>query len=46
MHNEYFMRLAIQQAQQAWEADEVPVGAVITRGERIIGAAPRAKPRR
>jgi tRNA(adenine34) deaminase len=34
-----FMRLALEQAQAALEADEVPVGAVIAQGERIIAAA-------
>jgi tRNA(adenine34) deaminase len=31
--------LALQQAEEAFAADEVPVGAVITHGERVIGAA-------
>src|SRR5438046_1813687 len=38
MH-ERFMRLALDQAQAALAADEVPVGAVIVRGERVIAAA-------
>jgi tRNA(adenine34) deaminase len=38
MH-EHFMRLALEQAQAAMAADEVPVGAVIVRGERVIAAA-------
>ena len=38
MH-ERFMRLALEQAQAALAADEVPVGAVIVRGERVIAAA-------
>ncbi len=33
------MRLALEQAQAALAADEVPVGAVIVRGERVIAAA-------
>lgn len=33
-----FMRQALLMAEQALEADEVPVGAVITFGNRIIGA--------
>lgn len=37
--HQFFMQMAIQQAQAASEADEVPVGCVITCGERIIGAA-------
>ena len=35
--DEYFMRQAIQQAQLAYEADEVPVGAVIMQQNKIIG---------
>jgi tRNA(adenine34) deaminase len=38
MH-EAFMRLAYQEAQQALEENEVPVGAVIVHGERIIASA-------
>jgi tRNA(adenine34) deaminase len=38
MH-ERFMRLALEQAQAALAADEVPVGAVIVHGERVIAAA-------
>ncbi|HVX62489.1 MAG TPA: tRNA adenosine(34) deaminase TadA [Pirellulales bacterium] len=38
MH-EAFMRLAYQEAQQALEEDEVPVGAVIIHGERVIASA-------
>jgi tRNA(adenine34) deaminase len=33
-----FMRQALSLAEQAMQEDEVPVGAVITRGNRIIGA--------
>lgn len=33
------MRLAYQEAQQALEEDEVPVGAVIVHGERVIASA-------
>ncbi len=33
------MRMALQQAQAALAADEVPVGAVIVDGERVIAAA-------
>lgn len=33
------MRLALQQAQQAMEEGEVPVGAVIVRNDRVIAAA-------
>jgi tRNA(adenine34) deaminase len=38
-NHEQGMRLALQQAEQAFAADEVPVGAVITRGGRVIAAA-------
>ncbi len=37
--HEHFMKLALQQARAARELDEVPVGAVIHRGGRVIGAA-------
>src|SRR5437588_1871864 len=37
--DEFFMREALRQAQKAYEADEVPVGAVVVRGGRIIGRA-------
>ncbi len=36
--HEHYMRLAIEQAQAAFELDEVPVGAVIVRDQRVIGA--------
>ena len=38
MHETY-MRMALAQAQQALAEDEVPVGAVIVRRERVIAAA-------
>lgn len=38
MH-EAFMRLAYREAQQALEENEVPVGAVIVHGERVVAAA-------
>lgn len=37
--DEYFMRQALQEAQAAAEKGEVPVGAVIASGQRIIGRA-------
>ncbi len=37
--DEHYMKLALQQAQQAAESDEVPVGAVIVHGERTIALA-------
>jgi tRNA(adenine34) deaminase len=38
MH-EFFMRMALAEAEAALAEDEVPVGAVIVRGERVIAAA-------
>jgi tRNA(adenine34) deaminase len=35
--DDYFMRQALQQAQVAYEADEVPVGAVVIQQNKIIG---------
>jgi tRNA(adenine34) deaminase len=37
--DEYFMKDAIRQAVKAYEADEVPVGAVIVRNGRVIARA-------
>src|SRR5213596_3505802 len=37
--DEHFMREALQQAQKAYAADEVPVGAIVVRAGRIIGRA-------
>jgi tRNA(adenine34) deaminase len=37
--DEYFMREALKEAQQAFDKDEVPVGAVIACNERIIARA-------
>ena len=34
-----FMRLALREAEQALRENEVPIGAVIMRGERVIAAA-------
>ena len=34
-----FMALAIEQAQQAMAAGEVPVGAVVTKGDKVIASA-------
>ena len=36
---DHYMQQALRQAEQALAADEVPVGAVIVQGERIIAAA-------
>jgi tRNA(adenine34) deaminase len=35
--DDYFMRLALQEAKQAYAADEVPIGAIIVCENRIIG---------
>jgi tRNA(adenine34) deaminase len=35
--DEYFMRLALREAERALEHDDVPVGAVIARGGEVIG---------
>ncbi len=40
--DEFFMKLAFNQAVDGWGADEVPVGAVIARGEEIIASAHNA----
>ena len=37
--DEYFMREALRQAQKAYAAEEVPVGAVVVREDKIIGRA-------
>ncbi|HMP79846.1 MAG TPA: tRNA adenosine(34) deaminase TadA [Pirellulaceae bacterium] len=37
--HEHFMLMALKQAAQAFEQDEVPVGAVIAQQGRVIGAA-------
>jgi tRNA(adenine34) deaminase len=37
--DEYFMREALRQAQKAYATDEVPVGAVVVRGSKIIARA-------
>ena len=35
--DEFFMRQAIREAELAFSVDEIPVGAVITCGDRIVG---------
>lgn len=37
--DQYFMREAFKEAQKAFEQDEVPVGAVVVAGDRIIARA-------
>jgi tRNA(adenine34) deaminase len=36
--DEYFMRLALREAEQAIDHDDVPIGAVIVRDSEVIGA--------
>jgi tRNA(adenine34) deaminase len=36
MTDEYFMTIALREAQQAFEEGEVPVGAIVVAGERIL----------
>ena len=37
--HEYWMRLALAEARQAFDEDEVPVGAIVVHQERVIAAA-------
>lgn len=37
--HEFFMKEALKEAQKAYEADEVPVGAIIVAGNKIIARA-------
>ncbi len=39
MDNEYYMRLALKEAEKAYNADEIPVGAVIVCNGKIIAKA-------
>lgn len=36
MTDEYFMKLALREAQKAFDADEVPIGALVVWNDRII----------
>jgi tRNA(adenine34) deaminase len=36
--DEYFMRLALREAERASEHDDVPIGAVVVRDQEVIGA--------
>jgi tRNA(adenine34) deaminase len=38
MH-EHFMRMALEEAQRAYQEDEAPIGAVIVHGDRVIASA-------
>jgi len=37
--DEYWMRLALEEAKRAFQEDEVPVGAVIIKDEKIVACA-------
>jgi tRNA(adenine34) deaminase len=37
--DQYYMRQAIREAEKAFEADEVPVGAILVQNQQIIGRA-------
>jgi len=37
--HEYFMRLALREAQKAFDAEEVPIGAVLVLNEKVIARA-------
>ncbi len=41
--DEYFMRLALREAERAIEHDDVPIGCVIVRGEEVVAAAPNER---
>lgn len=36
MSDEYYMRLALQEAQRAFDEDEVPIGAVVVQNDKVI----------
>lgn len=35
--DEYFMRIALQEAEKAYEAEEIPIGAIVVCNGRIVG---------
>ena len=39
MKNKYYMKLALKEAEKAFVLGEIPIGAVITKGDEIISAA-------
>jgi tRNA(adenine34) deaminase len=41
--DEYFMRLALREAERALEHDDVPVGCVVAREQEVIAAAPNER---
>lgn len=36
MTDEYFMRLALKEAQQAFEEDEIPIGAIVVQNNKVL----------
>lgn len=44
--DERFMRLALREAEKAAEADEVPVGAVVVKGGKVVARAHNQKEKR
>lgn len=43
MMNEYFMKLALEEARRAYYLDEVPIGAIIVKDNKIISRAHNLK---
>jgi tRNA(adenine34) deaminase len=41
--DEYFMRLALREAERALEHDDVPIGAVLVHGGEVLAAAPNER---
>ena len=41
--DEYFMRLALREAERALEHDDVPVGCVVAREQEVLAAAPNER---
>lgn len=39
MNKEHFMKLALQEAQKAYDLGEIPVGAVVVKGDEVIATA-------
>lgn len=39
MTDQYYMRIALAEAQKAYDADEVPVGAIITGADKVLAKA-------
>ena len=37
LEDEHYMRIALQEAQKAFEADEIPIGAIVVSKGRIVG---------